>query len=98
MIAIMLGWLAVLLVGAAGGGLSAALLLGLRLRRAGRIVVDDVDDDERIDALASAWARDTGRPWAAGLVADKLRLLGRIERSRQRRQRREPSRLRRKVW
>lgn len=82
------GWTLVLLVGGLGGVLGAAVVLRAQSRhhRPDEPVFDEVDDP-RIDAMASAWANQSGRPWAAGIVADKLRLLARIERSRTQRQR-----------
>ncbi len=81
--------------GLMGGLVSAVLVLAVRPRR--RTRPDNIDDvnpsdlDAEIDAAAQSFARDSGRPWAAGLVADKLRLAARLGRSRdnfERRQRR----------
>lgn len=80
------GWVAVLLAGGLGGALSATILLWARERRARlaplRRLHEPDFDDTQIDAVAEEWAKGSGRPWAAGIVADKLRLLARIERSR----------------
>lgn len=80
------GWTLVFFVGALGGLVATIILIRAR-ERAERLEpllrFDEVEvDDSQIDAVAEAWAARSGRPWAAGLVADKLRLLARIERSR----------------
>ena len=87
-----------LLDAAAGGltgGLVAALLVLSRHRRRTRPNgVDDVDGsdlDAEIDVAARSWARVQGRPWAEGLVADKLRLADRLGRSRDNFERRRRS-------
>lgn len=86
MIGFVLQWLAVMVVGGLSGGVIAALVMRARLRR-----VDTVDayevDDAQIDSMANEWAESTGRPWAARSVAEKLRLLVRIDRSRAMRRR-----------
>jgi len=80
-------FLAVIAVGAASGSLSSAWLLRRRFPRIYSVPLDEVDD-ERLEAVAHAWAQDTGREWAAASVAEKLRLMSRLERARRLRGRR----------
>jgi hypothetical protein len=85
-IATIFQWLAVLVVGGASGAVMAVLILRLRFRRADRMAEYEIDDSD-IDSVAKAWAEGTGRPWAVRSVADKLRLLSRLERRRAMRRR-----------
>jgi len=70
--------------GIAGGGL-VALVLSRSTRSSvrGRVdpgaqpIISGVDD--QIEEVASEWARGVGRPEAAGLVANKLRLWHRLQ-------------------
>jgi len=81
-----LQWLAVLIVGGASGAVVALLVMRLLLRRVDRMAEYDVDDSY-IDSMAKSWAEYTGRPWAARSVADKVRLLARLESARAMRRR-----------
>jgi hypothetical protein len=81
-----LQWLAVLIVGGVSGAVVALLVMRLLLRRVDRRAECEIDDSH-IDSMARAWAEDTGRPWAARSVADKVRLLARLESARAMRRR-----------
>jgi hypothetical protein len=80
-------FLAVTVVGACSGLIASAWLLRLRFPRIYTVQVDEADDD-RLEAMAREWAEDTGREWAAASIADKMRLLSRLERARRLRGRR----------
>ena len=86
MIATVLQWVAVLAVGGASGAVVAVLVLRLDARRADCRAKNEIDDSY-IDAMAKAWADETGRPWAARSVAGKVRILARVERARAMRRR-----------
>lgn len=86
MIASIMQWLAVLVLGGVSGAVVALLVLHLHTRRADRVGEYEIDDSG-IYSMAKAWAENTGRPWAARSVADKLRLLSRLERARTMRRR-----------
>jgi hypothetical protein len=75
--------------GAGAGGLAA--WWQLRRHRAKPQMAESVPLDprleEEIEGTATAWATSNGRPEAAGIVADKLRLLHHLSQRRGRRPR-----------
>jgi hypothetical protein len=76
----MLSYLLPLLAGALAGAVTAGLLLWRHRRHEppGAMPTGEPVDpwvEAEIDRAAVAWATDHGRPEAAGLMADKLRLL-----------------------
>lgn len=87
MIAIACLFLAVILIGGGSGVVSSAWLLRRRFPHIYAVPVDEADD-ARLEAMARAWADDTGQEWAAASIADKLRLMSRLERARRLRRRR----------
>lgn len=83
----MLNYVVPIVSGAIAGGLVAGLTLWLYLRsRSEAASVEPLDPwvAAELDQAAAQWATEQGRPEAAGLLADKLRLLHRLGASRRR--------------